>query len=133
MARMRQSTATTRLVPRVKVWLETDGDYVFGWGLCEILIAVRDTGSMKLAAAQLGKSYRHVWGRIKAAEEELGASLVAARVGGAVDQRSDLTELASRLIDDFSAFRARVQAVASAEFSGRFAELHRLARRKPTP
>lgn len=48
----------------MKVWLERDGRYAFGLGMCEILRAVDRTGSIKRAAAELGKSYRHVWGRI---------------------------------------------------------------------
>ena len=50
--------STQLFLPRVKVWLEIDGKYVFGWGICEILQAVREPGSIKDAAAQLGKSYR---------------------------------------------------------------------------
>ncbi len=44
---------TQPLLPRVKVWLEIDGEYVFGWGICEILEAVRQAGSIKNAAARL--------------------------------------------------------------------------------
>jgi hypothetical protein len=42
--------STLALEPRVKVWLETDGDYAFGLGICEILQAVDRAGSIKLAA-----------------------------------------------------------------------------------
>jgi hypothetical protein len=45
---------TSQLRPRVKVWLETDGEYVFGYGLAQILEAVAATGDMKQAAARLG-------------------------------------------------------------------------------
>src|SRR5262245_35427932 len=64
------------LTPRVKVWLEAGGRYAFGFGISEILQAVGRAGSIKQAAADLGKSYRHVWGRIKAAEAALGRPLV---------------------------------------------------------
>src|SRR5437016_14338710 len=70
------------LVPRVKVWIELGGRYAFGLGISDILQAVGRAGSIKQAAADLGKSYRHVWGRIKEAEECLGRPLVEARVGG---------------------------------------------------
>src|SRR6516165_12164286 len=36
-----------RFTPRIKVWLETDGEYVFGFGVCAILQAVDRTGSIK--------------------------------------------------------------------------------------
>ena len=100
------------LLPRVKVWLEIDGDYVFGWGICEILQAVHETGSIKDAAVQLGKSYRYVWGRVKEAEAAIGEPLVETRVGGVAEQRADLTTLAAQLVEDFAEFRERMHQVA---------------------
>ena len=122
--------STQPLLPRVKVWLEIGGEYVFGWGICEILQAVRESGSIKDAAAQLGKSYRYVWGRVKEAESALGEPLVATRVGGVIEQRSDLTPLASQLIEDYAEFRQRMHAVAREEFAGRFSPLRAVARGK---
>src|SRR3954454_12271637 len=87
--------------PRVKVWLEVDGRYAFGLGISAILQAVDRTGSIKAAAAELGKSYRHVWARVKEAEQALGLRLVEARVGGQGERRSSLTDDARRLTDAF--------------------------------
>ena len=98
MARSAGDPAARReLSPRVKVWLEIDGQYVFGFGLSEIFKAVGHAGSIKAAADALGKSYRYVWGRIKKAEQTLGRSLVETRVGGTGTSRSSLTDLASCL------------------------------------
>ena len=113
-------SAKRRVTPRVKVWLELDGQYVFGFGLSEILRAVQSAGSIKAAADVLGKSYRHVWGRIKTAEKALGQPLVAARVGGKGTSRSSLTELAERLVADYDALRRRTFDVVEQEFSTRF-------------
>lgn len=121
---------TLPLLPRVKVWLEIDGDYVFGWGICEILEAVHEAGSIKDAAVQLGKSYRYVWGRVKEAEAAIGEPLVETRVGGVVEQRSDLTSLATQLVEDFAEFRQRMHQVAREEFAGRFSPLRAVARGK---
>ncbi len=120
---MAMRKATRSLLPRVKVWLEIDGEYIFGWGICEILQAVRDAGSIKDAAAQLGKSYRYVWGRVKEAEATLQQPLVETRVGGDIEQRSSLTLLANQLVEDFVAFRARMLDIARDEFASRFAAL----------
>jgi len=126
--------------PRVKVWLETydpqsdgrknsgqksatrksSGQYVFGLGISEILKAVESRGSIKAAAGQLGKSYRHVWSRVKEAEEALGEPLVDARVGGSGTSRSSLTVLAKQLVTDFDALRRRMFEVVDEEFSARF-------------
>jgi molybdate transport system regulatory protein len=105
---------------RVKVWLEVGDRYVFGFGLSEILKAVEATGSIKAAAGQLGKSYRYVWGRIKKAEEALGAPLVQTRVGGTGTGRSSLTTPATRLAADYDALRRRMLDVVQQEFSHRF-------------
>lgn len=94
--------------PRVKVWLEIDGEYVFGHGICQILEAVAASGSIKVAAQQLGKSYRYVWGRIKEAEGALDRELVAAQVGGSGQQRSELTPLARELCAKFSRLRQQM-------------------------
>jgi len=120
-----KSKNSSGIRPRVKVWLEVGDDYVFGWGICEILLAVRETGSIKDAAARLGKSYRYVWGRVKDAEATLQQPLVETRVGGVIEQRSDLTSLATRLVEDFVEFRARMLEIAHAEFTSRFAALKR--------
>jgi len=109
-----------RMKARVKVWLEIDGRYVFGFGLSEILKAVEAAGSIKGAAESLGKSYRYVWGRIKKAERALGEPLVETRVGGKRVDRSSLTELARRLVGDYDALRGRMLDVVEQEFSSRF-------------
>lgn len=109
-----------RLAPRVKIWLETAGRYAFGFGICQILQAVDRAGSIKQAAGDLGKSYRYVWGRIKEAERALGQRLVHTHVGGKGVQRSSLTPLARRLIDDFLALRRRMIEVLEQQFARRF-------------
>ena len=109
-----------QMKPRVKVWLESDGQYVFGFGISEILKAIQETGSIKGAAGLLGKSYRHVWARVKESEEALGESLVDARVGGKGVNRSFLTELGVQLVSDYDALRQRMFEVVEQEFSTRF-------------
>jgi molybdate transport system regulatory protein len=110
----------TILSPRFKVWLEFDGRYVFGRGLTDILQAVDSVGSIKQAAADLGKSYRYVWGRIKEAEQTLGRQLVEAHVGGQGAQRSSLTSEARRLVAAFVAFRSRLAHLVQQEFDRHF-------------
>jgi molybdate transport system regulatory protein len=110
----------TPLTPHVKVWLEIDGRYAFGLGITEILQAVQRAGSIKEAAANLGKSYRHVWGRLKQAEQVLGRQLVETRVGGQGTQRSSLTPAARELVTAFLTFRRRMAHLAEVEFQRHF-------------
>lgn len=44
--------------------------------MLDVLHAVREHGSISAAARQLGFSYRHVWGQLKAWELELGQELI---------------------------------------------------------
>lgn len=104
------------LVPKVKVWLEHGGDYVFGLGIAQILQAVDRTGSIKQAAADLGKSYRHVWGRIKEAEAAFGRSLVESHVGGRGTHRTTLTPQARQMTARFLELRSRMYGLIETEF-----------------
>jgi molybdate transport system regulatory protein len=106
------------------VWLEVEGQYSFGWGISEILSAVDRTGSIKQAAAALGKSYRYVWGRIKSAEDTLGERLVKTQVGGQGERRSSLTDFARETLHHYVAFRERMQELARQEFSAQFVKSH---------
>ena len=119
-SKVKSQRSAEAVCPRVKVWLELGGEYVFGHGLCRMLEAVRDTGSIKEAAKSLGKSYRYVWGRIKQAEESIGESLVETQVGGSGANRSDLTPRAVELVNAFLALRERMTEVLEEEFSARF-------------
>lgn len=116
----RRGRPQAALTPRVKVWLELGGHYAFGLGVCEILQAVDRTGSIKHAAAALGKSYRHVWARLKEAEQALGRPLVESQVGGRGTRRSRLSPEAGRLVAAFLALRSRMAQAVEAEFARHF-------------
>lgn len=113
----KSKTPQAAVVPRAKVWLEIDGNYVFGLGICSILEAIEQTGSIKRAAAEVGKSYRHVWSRIKEVEQSLGVELVDAHVGGGDARRSSLTEPARQLVARYREMRRQVFAIVEERFS----------------
>jgi molybdate transport repressor ModE-like protein len=115
----RTSDLADRVTPRTKLWLEVNSQYVFGLGISNILKAVQHTGSIKAAAKEVGKSYRHVWDKIKQAEQALGVPLVRTQVGGKDVRRSELSELAQDLVHDFDAFRQRLFDLVQVEFSKR--------------
>jgi molybdate transport system regulatory protein len=112
----RTSASLRQLTPRLKVWLERGGEYAFGYGLCQILQAVERAGSIKHAAADLAKSYRHIWGRVKEAERILDVRLVETQVGGKDVQRSELTAEAKRLVDRYLRVRERLLRLLKEEF-----------------
>jgi molybdate transport system regulatory protein len=112
-----------RVTPRAKLWLEANDQYVFGLGISEILKAIQHTGSIKAAAHDVGKSYRHVWDKIKQAEQALGAPLVRTQVGGKDARRSELSPLAQDLVREFDAFRQHLFQLVQVEFSQRLRDI----------
>lgn len=59
-----------------KIWIEKDGDNVFGMGIYNLLSLVEETGSLHKAAQSLKMSYRAAWGKVRDYEDRLGASLL---------------------------------------------------------
>jgi molybdate transport system regulatory protein len=118
-----QQDARINVTPRAKVWLEVEGEYAFGLGICRILEAVDETGSIKNAAARIGRSYRHIWSRIKNVEKTLGIALVTTQVGGAGSRRSTLTEPARELATKYRQMRLRVFEFVEEEFSKSMVEI----------
>jgi molybdate transport system regulatory protein len=86
---------------RSKIWLEIDGEPVFGEGREELLRLVRKTGSINAAAREMGIPYRRAWTYIDAMEKRLGFPVVARRKGGAGGGVSTLSPQAAALLDKF--------------------------------
>ncbi|MGI6386754.1 MAG: winged helix-turn-helix domain-containing protein [Desulfomonilia bacterium] len=55
-----------------KIWIEKDGNTVFGMGIYKLLDLVAETGSLHKAAQELGMSYRAAWGKVREYEDRLG-------------------------------------------------------------
>lgn len=61
---------------RLNIWIEDDGELLFGSGRAQLLLNIREYGSLKKAAEVMGISYRAAWGKLKKTEEVLGEPLV---------------------------------------------------------
>ena len=57
---------------RARVWIERDGEDVFGGGRFALLVAVRRTGALNRAAHDLEMSYRAAWRKVRECETRLG-------------------------------------------------------------
>lgn len=86
---------------RSKVWLEKNGEVVFGSGKAVILKHILETGSIAKSAKRLDMSYRHAWSYIKSAEKRLGRPLVICRRGGPNGGGATLTGYASGVLKKF--------------------------------
>lgn len=90
-----------KLQVRSKIWLETDGEPVFGQGRDELLRLIQNTGSINAAAKSMGIPYRKAWTYIDAMEKRLGFPLVNRLKGGPGGGESSLTPQAETLLRKF--------------------------------
>lgn len=75
-----------------KLWIEVDGEPVFGRGRRFLLQAIDRYGSINQAAKEINISYRKAWSYIKAMEERLGIKLVERQAGGRNGGGASLTK-----------------------------------------
>jgi molybdate transport system regulatory protein len=93
---------------RYKVWIEKDGEKVFGDGPLDILSRVERTGSLRQAALEINMSYSQAWNLIKDLEKRLGFNLLKRKVGGEKGGGSEITEEARELMMKFDIFHKQV-------------------------
>lgn len=92
--------------PRTSVWIEGDeGGRVFGPGPAELLARVREEGSLRAAAADMGMAYTKATAILRRAELGLGVPLTERTVGGAGGGGSRLTPEGERLLARYEAWR----------------------------
>lgn len=119
------STKNIRPEIRSRLWIELQGDVVFGEGRMALLQAIEETGSIQQAAAKLGMSYRAAWGKIKATEERLGMSLVDKHIGGH-NKGTCLTEQGRLLVNTYRNFKSKAIAAVDDLYNQYFEELFKL-------
>ena len=95
------SDPASRLQVRSKIWLEVDGEPVFGQGRDKLLRLIGKTGSINAAAKEMGIPYRKAWSYVDAMEKRLGFALVNRLKGGAGGGESSLTKEAQTMLDKF--------------------------------
>ncbi|MHA1907489.1 MAG: winged helix-turn-helix domain-containing protein [Candidatus Thorarchaeota archaeon] len=105
------------LKPNYKLWLEYNGEYVFGPGAFALLTSIHETGSITLASKNLKMSYRYAWGVIRKIEKKLDAKLLDSFKGGkeggggakVTEYGLSLMKLYSTVNERFSGFIEDVQ------------------------
>ena len=89
---------------RYKLWIEKDGEKVFGDGPLDILHRVERTGSLRQAAEEINMSYSQAWNLMKDLEKRLGFNLLRRKVGGESGGGSQLTKQAREMMMKFEIF-----------------------------
>lgn len=95
--------------PRLKMWLEQDGNLALSDYRVRLLHAIAETGSLAAAAERMGLSYRRAWGKVREIEQNLGAPLVDSAAGGAGGGGSKLTPAGEELVRRYDEFAAQAQ------------------------
>jgi len=85
--------------PKTKVWVEHGGEFVMGDGGLSLLLAIKERGSLTLAARDVGWSYRHAWEYIRRAERVLGVALTTS-VPGKGTNRGGVDCLRDQCLED---------------------------------
>jgi len=94
-----------------KVWIEDDGEIVFGTGIYQLLLLVRETGSLSDAVKELKMSYRWAWGRVRDYEKRLGVTLLERGKHGQRGAR--LTPEGNEIVDVFRKIREEMDGIVS--------------------
>src|SRR3990172_1238315 len=108
------------LAIRSKLWIEVDGEPVFGRGRRFLLEAIDMHGSISRAAQEVDLSFRKAWGHIKAMEERLGIKLVERQAGGKNGGGALLTEDARMFLRKYAALEKGMQELVDKRFRSIF-------------
>ena len=97
-----------KLEPAIRLSIknpESDSGSVFGRGIADLCLGVRETGSLNAAAKGMGMAYSKAWRIIKETEAALGIQLLN-RDGA---HGSDLTDEGNKLLDAYMSIDQKMQ------------------------
>ncbi len=99
-----------------KLWIEVDGEPVFGRGRRFLLHAIDKYGSINQAAKEISISYRKAWSYIKAMEERLGIKLVERQAGGKNGGGAVLTKDAREFLKKYEQMEEGIREMVDEKF-----------------
>ena len=105
---------------RSKLWIEINGEPVFGRGRRFLLEAIDRYGSINRAAKEINISYRKAWSYISAMEARLGIMLVERQAGGRNGGGTVLTEDGRDFISRYSSMEEGIREIVDEKFSKAF-------------
>lgn len=105
---------------RSKLWIEVNGEPVFGRGRRFLLEAIDKHGSINQAAREINISYRKAWGYIAAMEERLGIRLVESQTGGKNGGGTVLTTEGRDFIQRYGNMEEGIREIVDDKFSKAF-------------
>ena len=99
-----------------KLWIEIEGEPVFGRGRRFLLEAIDKHGSINQAAKEISISYKRAWSYIKAMEERLGVSLVERQTGGKNGGGAILTKEAREFLRRYESLENGIKEIVDEKF-----------------
>ncbi|MBI4848355.1 MAG: LysR family transcriptional regulator [Nitrospirae bacterium] len=105
---------------RSKIWLEVDGEAVFGSGRRALLEGIIKYGSINRAAKEINISYRKALSYIQSMERRLGLPLVERKTGGRNGGGAALTKNAEVFLVKYKKLEEGVTEIIDSKFSGIF-------------
>ncbi len=94
-----------------KIWLETKDELgILGDGKWQLLKAISETGSLKLAMERLNLSYRKTWNNLQQIEERLGFPILDTQRGGSDGGKTCLTPEGEKIVKAFDNFHTEFDA-----------------------
>jgi molybdate transport system regulatory protein len=106
------------LKPQTHIRIDFSGTCSLGPGKISLLEGIERTGSLSAAARMLGMSYRRSWLLLHSTNEGFSQPVAELSVGGKDGGGARLTEFGRRLVADYRAFEAAVDALATRTFAG---------------
>ncbi|MFX0168684.1 MAG: winged helix-turn-helix domain-containing protein [Candidatus Hodarchaeota archaeon] len=107
------------LIPRLKLWLELDGEMILGRGGALLLRGIEEHGSISQAVKALPQdalgempapSYRFAWGYLKKVEKRLGIPVVEKRRGHRKGPGGTaLTDFGKQLLSHYEQYEDKLQ------------------------
>ena len=96
-----------------KLWLSAvTGEGIIADDTYKLLQLIREKGSLKASANELGISYRKAWGDVKKAEELLGYELTEKTRGGKDGGYSVITQKAEKLLEAYHILQTQFDSAA---------------------
>ena len=92
-----------------KVWLEMDGNPVFGTGKSQLLRSIQETGSIQKAARKMHISYRQAWRYLNKITDRFSSPMLIRKQGGKNGGGTTITSHAEEMIEKFERFQSEVQ------------------------
>jgi len=104
------------LAIKSKLWIEVEGEPVFGRGRRFLLEAIDSHGSINSAAKEVSISFRKAWSHINAMEQRLGIKLVERQTGGKNGGGAALTPDARKFLKKYEALEKGIQGLVDKRF-----------------